>query len=109
MVVEAEGKLTHPVSGDVQVVRWKRALNRKKGRNTIKDARALSSVAEEAYQAVTDRTNPTLPLLSYYGTGRLWDVPKNFVIRKRPSRFDAYRNSHVPRVSSADLLNWLRR
>ena len=109
VVVEAEGRLAHPVSGDVRAVRWKRALSRENGRNTIKDARTLSSVAEEAYQAVTDRANPTLPLLSYYGTGRLWDVPKNSGTRKRPSRFDAYRNSHAPRVSSADLLDWLRR
>ncbi len=111
VVVEAEGTLTHPVSGEVQAVSWKRALRHAKGRSTTKDARALSAVAEEAYQAVINQTqvNPTLPLLSYYGTGRLWDVPKNSGIRKHPSRFDAYRNSHEPRVSSADLLNWLRR
>ena len=109
VVVEAEGKLTHPISGDVEPVRWKRALGREKGRNTIKDARALSLVAEQAYQAVMHRANPTLPLLSYYGTGRLWDVPMKYGTKKRPSRFDAYRNSHEPRVSSADLLNWLRK
>jgi len=108
-VVEAEGELTHPVSGDVRAVRWKRALGRENGRSTIRDARALSSVAEEAYQAVTDQANPTLPLLSYYGTGRLWDTPRISGIRKRPSRFDAYRNSHEPRVSPVDLMNWLRR
>ena len=108
VVVEAEGRITHPVSGDARAVRWKRVLSSENGRSTIKDARALSSVAEAAYQAVTDRASPTLPLLSYYGTGRLWNGPKNVDGKKRPSRFDAYRNSHEPRVSSAGLLNWLR-
>ena len=71
--------------------------------------RALSSIAGEAYQAVKDRANPTFPLLSYYGTGRLWVEPKAVKRRTRPSRFDAYRNSDEPRVSPTDLLNWLRR
>ncbi|MYH56816.1 MAG: AAA family ATPase [Boseongicola sp. SB0675_bin_26] len=109
VVVEAEGRITHPVSGEVKDLCWTRALGSKNGRTTTKDARALSSIAGEAYQAVKDLANPTLPLLSYYGTGRLWVEPKAVKRKARPSRFDAYRNSHEPRVSPADLLNWLRR
>ena len=108
VMVEAEGRITHPVSGKVKDLCWTRALGSRNGRTTTKEARALSSIAGEAYQAVTDR-NPTLPLLSYYGTGRLWVEPKTVKRSSRPSRFDAYRNSHEPRVSPADLLNWLRR
>ena len=110
VVVEAEGRITHPLTGEVRDVRWTRSLGKATGRTTTKDARTLSSIAGEAYQAVNDRTNPTLPLLSYYGTGRLWVEPRKVEKRRwRPSRFDAYRNRHQPRVSSADLLEWLRR
>lgn len=109
VVVEAEGKIKHPISGEIKDIRWTRALSSEKGRSTTRDARALSSIAEEAYQAVKDRANPTLPLLSYYGTGRLWVESRNVRRGQKPSRFDAYRNSHEPRVSPTDLLNWLRR
>ena len=58
---------------------------------------------------MVDRANPTLPLLSYYGTGRLWSQPRSVEKGRRWSRFDAYRNSHEARLSSADLLDWLHR
>ena len=106
--VKAEGRMEHPLTGEVKDVRWKRSLGKPKGRTTTRDARILSSIADEAYKAVQDQANPTLPLLSYYGTGRLWVEPRK-VEQRRPSRFDAYRNSHEPRVSSVDLLKWLRR
>ena len=108
-VVEAEGRITHPLTDKVKDIRWKRSLGSVRGRTTTKDARTLSSIAEEAYQAVKNQANPTLPLLSYYGTGRLWVEPKNVEKGRRRSRFDAYRNSHEPRASSVDLLDWLRR
>jgi predicted ATP-binding protein involved in virulence len=107
VTVEAEGELLHPVTRESKSLHWKRELGGEKGRNTIKDARALFSVAEEAYKAVVAGADATLPLLSYYGTGRLWVEPKNLKRKARPSRFDAYRNSHEPRVSSVDLLDWL--
>ena len=109
VVVEAEGRIAHPLTGKVTNASWKRSLGKERGRTTIRDARELSSIAQEAYQAVENRTNPTLPLLSHYGTGRLWAEPRNVEKGKRRSRFDAYRNSHGPRVSSADLLDWLHR
>ncbi len=88
---------------------WRRVLGSEKGRTTIKDARDLSSIADEAYFAVTKGADPTLPLLSYYGTGRLWDEPRNVKRGQKQSRFDAYLNSHEPRVSSANLLDWVHR
>ena len=109
VVVGAEGRIVHPVSGEAKDVRWTRELGSEKGRTTTKDARALSTIAGEAYEAVKVGTNPTLPLLSYYGTGRLWIEPRDVERKTRPSRFDAYRNSHEPRVSPSDLLSWLHR
>ena len=109
VVVEASGRITHPLTGKDKDINWRRALGSEKGRTTTKDARALSSIAAEAYRAVTKQANPTLPFLSYYGTGRLWAEPRNVERGQRRSRFDAYRNSHEPRVSSANLLDWVHR
>lgn len=108
-VVEAEGGLHDPLTGQRHNLIWKRELNNRNGRTTIKDARSIRTIAEAAYAGATTEADPTLPLLSYYGTGRLWGEPKRMTRSDRPSRFDAYRNSHEPRVSSADLLDWLKR
>lgn len=108
-VVEAEGTLFDPLSGQSHNLVWKRELNNPKGRTTVKDAREIRLLSDTAYAAAIDGLDPTLPLLSYYGTGRLWGEPKRMGQKERPSRFDAYRNSHEPRVSAGDLLDWLRR
>lgn len=108
-VVEAEGAVPDPMTGQPHHLAWKRELTNPNGRTTIKDARDIRALASAAYAAVIAGGDPTLPLLSYYGTGRLWGEPKRMVRKERPSRFDAYRNSHEPRVSSSDLLDWLKR
>ncbi|MCK5502609.1 MAG: AAA family ATPase, partial [Tritonibacter mobilis] len=108
-VVEAEGAIPDPITGQSHRLEWKRELTNPRGRTTIKDARAIRDLANGAYSAVIAGDNPTLTLLSYYGTGRLWGEPKRMTREDRPSRFDAYRNSHEPRVSSSDLLDWLKR
>jgi len=108
-VIEAEGVVQEPMTGVPCPLSWKRELAKPSGRTTIKDAREIREVARAAYDGVISGSDPTLPLLSYYGTGRLWGEPKRMSRKVRPSRFDAYRNSHEPRVSSGDLLDWLKR
>ena len=55
-------------------VAWSRKLNTSKGQTTIKDASALTNIAKE-YQTRLRKgdTSLILPVLAYYGTGRLWD------------------------------------
>lgn len=107
--VEAVGQIWDPLSGASFPVSWARELASSRGRTTTKEARELSSIAKQSYNAVTEGQDPTLPLLSYYGTGRLWKTPPKQQKQSRPSRFDAYRNSHEPQVSSEELMDWLKR
>lgn len=93
-VVETEGALVDPLSGQSRTLTLKRELANPKGRTTIRDAREIRMLSKAAYTAATSGRDPTLPLLSYYDTGRLWGEPKRMVRKERPSRFDAYRNSH---------------
>lgn len=60
-----------------QCVKWDRALNSENGRTTVIDAKPIISVAE-AYQTKIREGDTTaiLPLISYYGTGRLWAKKK---------------------------------
>lgn len=108
-VVKAEGTVHDPTDDSLHKLTWKRELATSKGRTTTKDTHRIRSLASSAYRMVIEGNDPTLPLLSYYGTGRLWDEPKRTARKGQPSRFDAYRNSHEPRVSSGDLLDWLKR
>ncbi|MBE3640522.1 AAA family ATPase [Mangrovicoccus algicola] len=108
-VVAAQGKVFAGSHDQVITASWKRELLKATGKTTIKDAREIRDLADSAYGIIASGGDATLPLLSYYGTGRLWVEPKRIDRKARPSRFDAYRNSHEPRVSSYDLLEWLKR
>lgn len=104
-------------TGEVQGRRlsWQRSLNGPGGRTTYVDAREIKSLAEQADASVRSGMNETLPLISYYGTGRLWDVPREqatvsdaseFLERGPNSRLDGYRNSVDPRLSVGALVRW---
>ncbi|WP_299621838.1 AAA family ATPase [Pelagibius sp.] len=109
VVVEAEGTLAGNQSIGVESYLWRRELLSAKGRTTSKEAASIRFRAQALYNAMKEKRDVTLPLLSYYGTGRLWEEPRQFSKSTRPSPFDAYRNSHEARVSSADLLAWIER
>ncbi len=66
VVVRAEGL----VGG--RSLSWTRELLHSEGRTTSKDAKAIRSAAERAEKAATTSEGAALPLIAYYGTGRLW-------------------------------------
>ncbi len=95
---------------------WERALRGRMGRTTIQQASGVRDMADAQAQAIRngEDENVILPLISYYGTGRLWDVPRDIKTalkdeRHKPSRLDGYRNSVDPRCSPADFMKWLSR
>jgi len=62
---------------DGKLLEWTRSLNSASGRTTTIDAKSIISVAE-SYQARIREgdTSLILPVISYYGTGRLWAQKK---------------------------------
>jgi len=71
--VQAVGVL----SDGSEAVEWSRALNTPKSGTTIKDARVMALHAKELQQRSAASNDPiNWPLLSYYGTGRLWNQKK---------------------------------
>jgi predicted ATP-binding protein involved in virulence len=71
--VQAVGVL----SDGSKAVEWSRALNTPKSGTTIKDARVMALHAKEMQQRSADSIEKiSWPLLSYYGTGRLWNQKK---------------------------------
>ena len=70
-VISAEGELYHR---DIQ---WTRSLNGVNGRTTTVDAKQIITTAEEIQVKIREGdTAVILPIISYYGTGRLWAQKK---------------------------------
>lgn len=72
---------------DGQKITWKRSLNGEAGNTTVKDAKDITDIAK-GYQKRMRNGDATLvlPIVAYYGTGRLWDY-------HRKKKTDTFKNS----------------
>ena len=127
VVVETHGR----VMG--RSLHWTRELVSK--RTTYVKARSIKDVAEQTVTRMQVGEEVTLPLISYYGTARLWEEPRDTaasddreclseggeapqaIATSQPeedlgsifaSRLAGYRYSIDPRCSPQDLLRWLK-
>ncbi len=101
-----------------QTLTWERSLNSPSGRTTHKNASNIMSLSTHADRIVRSGEEIILPLISYYGTGRLWQEPRaasqvkkpdKFLKQKSLSRLEGYKNSIDPRLSIRDLALWIAR
>lgn len=106
--------------GDVlgEHMKWKRALNSPSGRTTYGEAATIKKMGVKADNAVRAGEDVQLPLICYYGTGRLWLESKEaFLVqgyeklakKKDLSRLAGYRYSIDPKLSVAQFTNWMAR
>lgn len=68
-------------------IHWARFLKTSKSGTTIKEAAALTAIGKRLQVAVTDRSPALIPMVCYYGTGRLWDQKKKTVKKVFESEF----------------------
>ena len=90
---------------------WKRALSGPtKAKTTMKDAKELGDYGKRQQDAVrTPGADPTLPLLAYYGTGRLWQQKKLMEGKlPRTSRTIGYADCLDPASSYKSFVAWFR-
>lgn len=102
-----------------QELEWERSLNSKKGRTTYGGTKGIKELAARKTKELLEPDSSTiLPLIGYYGSGRLWDVPrqhariseKSFTqSTMKVSRLDGYENSIDPRISVGALSRWIAR
>lgn len=99
-------------------IEWIRSLNGPGGRTTYSEATQIKKLATQADAAVRKGEDVTLPLISYYGTGRLWLEPRDSYQVSDPmrvadkeelSRLAGYWNSVDPRLSVGQLTRWIAR
>jgi predicted ATP-binding protein involved in virulence len=93
-------------------VKWSRAVNSPKSGTTIKDAKALTVIGEGLQRAVTANEPVVLPVLAYYGTGRLWKqkkvTEKKVFASEFHSRTSGYQDCLDPASSYKFFLDWFR-
>lgn len=111
-VIEARGNI---LGNDLA---WRRALNSEDGRTTYGDAKNIKELASATDNKVREGELVALPIITYYSTGRLWNIPREQArvnsseqIKDKSglSRLEAYRNSVDPRLSVSDLIEWIAR
>lgn len=88
--IEAWGKIEESKE---QILHWKRELYTPTGTMTTKDAKEIVEYAAEYQKAISEgRTDIYLPIVAYYGTGRLWDYhrQKRIDVFKVSSRTNGY-------------------
>ncbi|OGU07346.1 MAG: hypothetical protein A2075_13865 [Geobacteraceae bacterium GWC2_58_44] len=111
---------------------WTRSVENVGRSTTYKGALNIKAMAESVAEAVMHGEPVTLPVISYYGAGRLWQEPRDMgtqdanlkKLRLAPqdfandkevddsktfsSRLVGYRFSTDPRCSPRDLIKWMR-
>lgn len=97
---------------------WSRTLNAPGGRTTYGNATNIKQLATLADHAIRKGLDILLPLVSYYGTGRLWQEPREaytvsdpmkVASKEEQSRLAGYSNSVDPRLSVGQLTRWIAR
>ena len=110
--VTARGLVAPTDSGEVPAGvgqgAWTRRLTTSKGKTTYGDAGFMVNWSEEIAQRVQrGDTDFVLPVVSYYGTGRLWAKKRRKSERKqRFSRLDGYRDALDAETNEDQMLSW---
>ena len=95
-----------------QNVTWIRSLNSESGKTTIKDAGELTDLAKKAQnQIMTGDKSLVLPLISYYGTGRLYAQKKEKRNLKSLTEFKrqvGYVDCMAAESNEKLMLNWFQ-
>lgn len=91
---------------------WKRTLaGPTKAKTTTKDAKELTDFGKRLQEEIrTPGNNTLLPLVAYYGTGRLWQQKKLTLSKKltRTSRTTGYLDCLDPASSYKTFVEWFR-
>lgn len=94
---------------DGKHVLWERGLNSAQGQTTTKDAKELISIAADYQKRLREGdTTLMLPILAYYGTGRLWDFhrKKQSDILEANTRNNGYIDSVDGTANVKLMMNW---
>jgi predicted ATP-binding protein involved in virulence len=95
---------------DSESVSWERKIARAGGRTTRAFSGRLKQLAQEMAERVASNRPVVLPVLGYYGTGRVWKHKKLTEVKavEPGSRFLGYLNCLDPASDEKRLLEWFK-
>ena len=102
LVLEANGVINN------EVTHWSRELHKPKGATTTKDTKPLIQYGQDIRKKVVQKVDEIIPLISYYGTGRLWGLKKITLNKKQheTSRLSGYIDCLDPLSSYKSFESW---
>ena len=93
-------------------MKWVRSLNSESGNTTVKEARELTNISKDAQKRImTGDKSLILPLISYYGTGRLYAQKKEKKNIKSLTEFKrqvGYVDCMAAESNEKLMLNWFQ-
>lgn len=93
-------------------IMWKRSLNSESGKTTAVEAKEMTQVSTEYQNRLRNGdTSLIMPVIAYYGTGRLWDQhrEKKKVTLKKNTRTNGYLDSLDGMANVKLMLNWFQK
>lgn len=87
-----------------QMIGWRREIGDRGGK-----AKDLVQIGTEDRSLLKSGDSPDLPLLLYYGAGRLWNVHRNVDTDNPSSQLDAYRYSLDPHSDQKAFEKWFKK
>ena len=104
--MESSYPVTLVAEGEVdrQDIKWSRALSGAKSKTTYGKATLLKEYAKRLQEQVRDETDPSLPIISYYGTGRLWHQKQT--AKGNSSRLFGYDKALEPASTYKEFAKW---
>lgn len=93
--------------------KWNRSLNTAGGKTTIKDAHQITQIASDMQNRIMEgNTDTVLPILSYYGTGRLYAQKKqkrDLKSLQKFSRQTGYTDCMAAESNEKMMLGWFEK
>lgn len=105
VIVRCRGKIN-----ETERLTWERSLSKKGSKTSNKAAKSLIQYAEQCQEQVRQGEIITLPLISYYSTGRLWlqKKEKSVAVLSPGSRILGYVDCLEPASGEKMLMRWLK-
>lgn len=97
---------------DGKEVTWSRSLNSAKGRGSLASAKELTAIAGEYQERMRNGDKELkLPIISYYGTGRLWDQhrEKKSDTFEKNNRTNGYIDSLDGSANDRLMMKWFQK
>lgn len=102
LIVEANGIINN------EAIQWAREFNKPNGATTVKFTKPLIKYGKDIRNRVSHGIEDILPLISYYGTGRLWGLKNRTLYKKQyeTSRLSGYIDCLDPLSSYKAFESW---